>query len=81
MGTGNSPPARNEASCPEIAVNVGRIFEVLVDGNSKKGGKLTGRTRGNKSVNLDGPKALIGTLVMVRITDAGESSLSGELCG
>ena len=71
---------QKEISRRKNAVNVGRIFEVLVDGHSKKGGKLTGRTRGNKTVNFDGMESLIGKLVMVRITDAGESSLSGELC-
>jgi tRNA-2-methylthio-N6-dimethylallyladenosine synthase len=55
-------------------------FEVLVDGHSKKGGKLTGRTRGNKAVNFSGLDSLIGKLVLVRITDAGDNSLSGELC-
>jgi tRNA-2-methylthio-N6-dimethylallyladenosine synthase len=71
---------QKEISRRKNAAAVGMTFEVLVDGYSKKGGKLTGRTRGNKAVNFDGLDSLIGTLVMVRITDAGENSLSGELC-
>jgi len=71
---------QKEISRRKNVAAVGMTFEVLVDGNSKKGGKLTGRTRGNKAVNFDGLDSLIGTLVMVRITDAGDNSLSGELC-
>ncbi len=71
---------QKEISIRKNAAAGGMTFEVLVDGHSKKCGKLTGRTRGNKAVNFEGPDSLIGTLVMVRITGAGESSLSGELC-
>jgi tRNA-2-methylthio-N6-dimethylallyladenosine synthase len=59
---------------------IGSIQEVLVEGASKKGAMLTGRTRGNKAVNFNGPSALRGSLVDVRITAAGPNSLSGELC-
>jgi len=62
------------------AAYAGTTVEVLVDGHSKKGGMLTGRMRGNKSVNFDGPDSLIGTLAVVRIIAAGENSLNGELC-
>ena len=71
---------QKEISRRKNAAAVGKTFEVLVDGHSRKGGKLTGRTRGNKAVNFDGLDSLIGTLVMVGITDAGDNSLSGELC-
>ena len=60
--------------------HVGSVQEVLVEGASKKGGMLTGRTRGNKSVNFPGPVHLRGSLVNVRIIAAGPNSLSGELC-
>jgi tRNA-2-methylthio-N6-dimethylallyladenosine synthase len=59
---------------------IGRIAEVLVDGYSKRGGTVTGRTRGNKVVNLEGPASLIGTVVSVRITAAGINSFNGTLC-
>ena len=71
---------QKEISCKKNAAAVGMTFEVLVDGHSRKGGKLTGRTRGNKAVNFDGQESLIGMLVMVRITGSGDSSLSGEIC-
>ena len=59
---------------------VGTVQEVLVEGHSKKGGKLTGRTRGNKAVNFHGNDVLIGSLLSVRITSAGPNSFSGEPC-
>ncbi|HSA77679.1 MAG TPA: tRNA (N6-isopentenyl adenosine(37)-C2)-methylthiotransferase MiaB, partial [Nitrospirota bacterium] len=58
----------------------GMYTDVLIDGMSKRGGKLSGRTRGNKVVNVAGPDSLIGSLVFVRITAAGVNSLSGEIC-
>lgn len=60
--------------------HIGTVQEVLVEGKSKRGGKLTGRTRGNKVVNVTGPESLRGALVNVRITSAGPNSLGGELC-
>jgi len=56
------------------------VQEVLVEGESRKGGTLTGRTRGNMAVNFAGPRHLKGSLVKVLITAAGPNSLSGELC-
>jgi len=60
--------------------HVSSVQEVLVEGESKKGGTLTGRTRGNMAVNFKGPRHLKGLLVKVRITAAGPNSLSGDLC-
>ncbi len=54
--------------------------EILIDGFSKKGGKLTGRTRGNKVVNIEGPAGLMGSIVQAKITAAGANSLSGRIC-
>jgi tRNA-2-methylthio-N6-dimethylallyladenosine synthase len=59
---------------------VNSVQEVLVDGLSKKGGTLSGRTRGNKAVNFDAPATLIGSLVQVKIIAAGMNSLTGQLC-
>jgi tRNA-2-methylthio-N6-dimethylallyladenosine synthase len=59
---------------------IGSVQEVLVDGISKKGGTVTGRTRGNKSVNVEGPLSLIGSLIRVTITAASQNSLSGTVC-
>jgi tRNA-2-methylthio-N6-dimethylallyladenosine synthase len=59
---------------------VGTVQEVLVDGHSKRGGTVAGRTRGNKSVNIDGPASLIGSLVRVKIISTGVNSLTGKIC-
>lgn len=59
---------------------VGSIQEVLLDGYSKKGSTVSGRTRGNKIVNVSAHPSLIGTLVNVQITAAGANALSGRLC-
>ena len=58
----------------------GKIYEVLVEGNSKNDEtKLTGRTRNGRLVNFDGCKELIGKLVNVKITKANSFSLIGEV--
>jgi len=67
-------------SLQENKSHIGAIREILIDGMSKHGGKLTGRTRGNKTVNIEGSESLITSLVQVRILSAGISSLGGELC-
>lgn len=59
---------------------IGTIQEILLDGCSKKGGTLSGRTRSNKTVNVEAPAARIGSFLRVRITSAGESSLGGQVC-
>lgn len=59
---------------------LGTVKEILVDGFSKKGGTLSGRTRGNKAVNVVAPEALIGSLIDVKIISAGENSLTGQVC-
>ncbi len=59
---------------------VGTTREILIDGYSKRGEMLTGRTRGNKVVNVKGSASSIGTLVRVKITSAGTNSFFGELC-
>jgi tRNA-2-methylthio-N6-dimethylallyladenosine synthase len=59
---------------------LGTTQEILVDGFSKKGGTLSGRTRGNKVVNVEGPASLIGSVIHVTITSAGDNSLFGRIC-
>src|SRR5574337_708634 len=54
--------------------SIGTVQEILVDGFSKKGGTLSGRTRGNKVVNVKAPDSLIGSLINVTITAAGKNS-------
>jgi tRNA-2-methylthio-N6-dimethylallyladenosine synthase len=59
---------------------IGTTKEILIDGYSKKGGMLTGRTRGNRAVNVAVDESLIGCLATVRITAAGANSLTGQIC-
>jgi tRNA-2-methylthio-N6-dimethylallyladenosine synthase len=57
----------------------GEIYEVLVEGPSKKDpAKLTGRTRTNKIINFPADPSCIGQLVPVRVTQAGLYALAGE---
>ncbi|MDE2755163.1 MAG: tRNA (N6-isopentenyl adenosine(37)-C2)-methylthiotransferase MiaB [Acidobacteriota bacterium] len=61
---------------------VGKEFEVLVDGTSRRDSRvLAGRTTQNKIVNFSGPPELLGRFVPVRVTDFAPNSLRGELIG
>jgi tRNA-2-methylthio-N6-dimethylallyladenosine synthase len=59
---------------------VGTSQQVLVERPSERGnGQLTGKTSANRSINFDGPLALIGQLVEVTVTEALTNSLRGRL--
>lgn len=58
---------------------IGNVEEILVDGKSKLGEQVMGRTRTNRIVNVAGPETLVGKFVPVRITGATANSLLGEL--
>jgi tRNA-2-methylthio-N6-dimethylallyladenosine synthase len=58
---------------------MGREVEVLVEGTSKKGGLMTGRTGSNKIVNFLSDNSKIGLLVNVLIENVLSNSLRGEL--
>jgi tRNA A37 methylthiotransferase MiaB len=49
-----------------------------VEGTSKRGDQLTGRTATNKIVNIDRDYNMIGKIVKVLITDAFLNSLRGK---
>jgi tRNA-2-methylthio-N6-dimethylallyladenosine synthase len=57
---------------------IGKETEILVEGPSKKGGQLRGRTSTNKIVNLSGDSRKIGKLIKVVIKRAHANSLGGE---
>jgi tRNA-2-methylthio-N6-dimethylallyladenosine synthase len=57
---------------------VGRTFEVLVEGGGKKGGSTQGRTRTNRIVHLPEPLAA-GTFVDAYVTEAGSHHLFGNV--
>jgi tRNA-2-methylthio-N6-dimethylallyladenosine synthase len=58
---------------------LGRSQDVLVEGESRKGGQLTGRTRSNKIVNFDCNSKHLGHFVKVLIKGASTNSLQGLL--
>ncbi|MCP4665004.1 MAG: tRNA (N6-isopentenyl adenosine(37)-C2)-methylthiotransferase MiaB [Deltaproteobacteria bacterium] len=57
----------------------GHQVEVLVEGESKRGGQLTGRTGTNKVVNFLCNRSSIGNIVNVVIRQGLVNSLGGEL--
>lgn len=58
---------------------VGSFQEVLVEGESKRSDQIFGRTSGNRIVNFEADSSLVGSLVTVRIVNAFQNSLLGEL--
>ena len=71
---------QNEISLRSNQKLLGKVVEVLVEGESKTNeDKLTGRTRTNELAVFPGPKNLEGKLVPVRIVEAGTWTLTGEL--
>ncbi|SFD26486.1 tRNA-i(6)A37 thiotransferase enzyme MiaB [Thiohalospira halophila DSM 15071] len=60
---------------------VGTRQSILVEGRSKRGEELAGRTENNRVVNFPGDPGLIGGFVDVTITDALPNSLRGEIAG
>jgi len=56
----------------------GTEVEILVEGQSKRGGQLTGRTGTNKIVNFTHNNSMIGDLIKVRIKRSCANSLWGE---
>ena len=71
---------QNTITCEINASQVGREFEVLVEGVSPKDPhRLTGLTRQNKTVNFPADQELIGKLVRVRATEGHLYGFLGEL--
>ena len=60
---------------------LGRTCRVLIDGKGKEEGTLTGKNDENIIVNLAGDESLIGQFADVRITDAMNWALKGEIVG
>jgi len=58
---------------------VGEVFEVLVEGKSRRENQWMGHTSCNRVLNFTSPaKELLGHYVQVRVTSAGPNSLVGE---
>ena len=59
---------------------IGQVHSVLVEEASKRDEhQMAGKDEYNNPVNFPGSKDLIGRIVRVRITSAGESTLRGEM--
>ena len=58
---------------------LGKIVDVLIEGNSDKEDKLMGYTDTMKLVNIDASKEYIGKIVRVKITGVKTWSLDGEI--
>ena len=59
------------------ARTLGGEVVILIDGESRRGDELSGRTSGNTVVNVPGPASWIGRFAAVRVTRTGANSLSG----
>ena len=69
---------QNQLSAESNARDVGKTFEVLVEGISKRSKEqLFGRTEQNKVVVFDRGTHRIGDLVRVRITESSSATLKG----
>jgi tRNA-2-methylthio-N6-dimethylallyladenosine synthase len=69
----------NEIAKRKYSALVGRQTQILVEGPSKKNpARMTGRTRCNKIVVLDGSERHRGQLLDVKITRAGSFTLYGD---
>jgi tRNA-2-methylthio-N6-dimethylallyladenosine synthase len=57
---------------------IGKEEVVLVEGKSRKGNQLTGRTSNNKIINFNYDSKYIGYFIKLNIIDARANSLQGE---
>jgi len=70
---------QKENTHKRYAAYVGQVHDVLVDEASKRdASQMAGKNQYNITVNFPGNADLIGQIVKVRITSAGESTLRGE---
>ena len=58
---------------------VGRVMDVLVEGEDKVSGKLTGRLSNNYLVHFNGDKELIGSIIDVKLTKSCKFYYEGEI--
>ncbi len=70
---------QNELSAESYRNDIGKVFEILVEGTSKRSKEqLFGRTEQNKVVVFDRGNHHIGDKVMVKIIDSSSATLKGE---
>lgn len=57
----------------------GSLQTVLIEGEGKRAGQVSGKTESGRTVNLAGERSLIGRFADVRIIEVYQNSLLGEL--
>lgn len=71
---------QKESTHERYARYIGQLHDVLVEEASKRDStQMAGKNQYNITVNFPGEADLIGTIVKVKITSAGESTLRGEM--
>jgi len=71
---------QKENTHERYAKYIGQVHSVLVDEASKRDEtQMAGKNQYNITVNFPGTADLIGQIVNVKITSAGESTLRGEM--
>ena len=70
---------QEEIAAKRCSEMVGRIYRVLVENTTDKEGILAGRTSGNIIVEFAGGESLVGEFADVKITEARNWILRGEL--
>ena len=71
---------QNEMSRKKNAEDVGKVFEVLIDGSSKKDEcEWKGRTSQNKTVVFSANNVKLGDFVKVKIVSSTSATLRGEM--
>jgi tRNA-2-methylthio-N6-dimethylallyladenosine synthase len=61
------------------AATVGRTLEVLFERDGRHPGQIVGKTPYLQTVQVDGPRRLIGEILPVAINSRGSNSLFGSL--
>ncbi len=71
---------QEEIAAARTASMVDKVYRVLVEDETKeKDGLLTGRTSGNVNIDFAGDSSLVGKFCDVKVTQAGNWILHGEL--
>ena len=71
---------QNELSLASNKRDIGKTFEVLVEGVSKRStAQMVGRTQQNKTVVFDRGDAKVGDLVPVTIDEVSSATLIGHI--
>ncbi|MFR2020675.1 MAG: TRAM domain-containing protein, partial [Christensenellales bacterium] len=70
---------QKEITHKRYAKYIGQVHNVLVEEASRRDeNQMAGKNEYNITVNFPGDKSLVGQIVKVKITSAGESTLRGE---